>query len=600
MRTKFTLLFTFLTFHFAFSANIIKSPGDTIDVFTEITSFNNSNPLDTVFIDGGTGTLFLKAGPVDDGVYDWNFNEILTSYIVNFSFVNALETISETSKGALVTATRSNPVQERYFWVVYRNLPVKPSIPDGPSNVCAGTNSIFTSFSLNAESYEWIIEPIEAGTLTFDTTNTVTVEWNSSYTGNSVLRVRGLKGEAKGQYSDDKNIIVGTVPGKPTIEGDNFVEIGTTSIYKATSDDTASLSWSLTPDYLATFNQEGNQITVNFAGAGSLLITAYTTNVCGNSSESDGISVKIVDLNALEEKIDSLEAANTELNEKIDKIVADSTQSGAKYRIIIEGLIAEKQVLEDQLILFILKLNEALASNEELTNRIAELEFEKQNLNEQLALLNEQLALLNLQLNDALASNEILSDQIDELQKRILELEDEMLALNEQFEILTGVLNNTLLTVEELSSQIDELENRITDLENEKLSLEEKVSDLESANAILIDQISELESQLEILSQVYILQWEVKEVTTKTFETEIGNFSISLYPNPSPGEIFIDCTEEIKEIKIFDFQGQLVKKIIVNALKSSFKVNRTEMPSGTYFINIETMKGNSKHKIIFQ
>jgi predicted RNase H-like nuclease (RuvC/YqgF family) len=137
------------------------------------------------------------------------------------------------------------------------------------------------------------------------------------------------------------------------------------------------------------------------------------------------------------------------------------------------------------------------------------------------------------------------------------------------------------------------LNNEITSLKEENSSLVKQVSDLEN-------DVAELEEQLSILSQVYILTWDVEDVTTHAFQTEIGNFEISLYPNPSPGEVFISCTEMIEEVRVFNLQGQLLKQFDVNDYETSFTVNRSQMPVGTYLVHIKTAKGNSTHRMVFQ
>lgn len=584
MRKNFLLFILLFSFHLAFSASIIVQPGDTVDVFTELSSANLNDPLDSVFIDDGTGDIFFQAGPTDDGEYNWNLNGGLTSYIVSFSYNYAVVEISASSDGFLVKASRTNPAQERYFWVVYRNLPLKPLVPLGPTAVCAASSAEYKSFSQNAESYEWVIEPLNAGTIEPDTTAIITVNWSAAYTGTATLKVRGVKGEAVGEFSDSLEINVGTVPDKPNIEGYDFVEIGSTLTYK--SDAALPVNWVLSQDDLATAVPNGNELTLTFTGAGTLIIKANVSNQCGESDFSNEIQIRIIDVQSYENEIDSLKAENEILNQKIEEIIADSTQAGINYRNIIEGLNEEKLALEEEINNLEGALSLANDSIQVLLGKIAVLEA--QNL-----VLQEQINDLINQLNDATALNEQLSQINDELSGQLAELQGE-------FETLTGLLNEALGTIEELNTHVIELQDRISELETEKLALQNQISELVSENEELASQISDLEGQLEILSKVYILQWDVTEVVTKTFDTEIGNFSISLYPNPSPGQIFISCTEQMKNIKIFDTAGQLIKGFDVNGNEISFSVNRDEMSPGTYFIKIQTIKGSSTHQIIFQ
>ena len=587
------MVISFFTFQLAHSTTIALKPVDTLDVITEISSNFESDQFDTIAVDSGTSSIYLKAGVSNDGIYSWNINENSSAYVIQFNVNQATVIISDSSKGFLIEVTRTNPYVDRKFWVIYNNLPTKPTIPEGPKSVCKGSSSQYKSSSQNSENYEWKLVPSEAGTLTSDSLGSVLVNWNSIYSGSAEIFVRGIKGEAIGEFSDTITIDIESVPDKPQIAGDIFVEVNSSSICKLTSNNGIPVSWNVAPQNLCTFYSTKDEIALNFLKPGYLFLSAYSTNICGNSEESEILTIRIVDVNSLESKLDSLESENGELNEKIEQVIADSTLAGIKYRNIIDSLVQEKLICSDQLVLlteYIHILNETINN---LRDSITAIIAEKKSLETEL-----QKSLF--QVNELLILNQKLNLQVDSLQIVISELQDEILVLGEQFEILEGVLGNTKAALAELTLELEKCKDKVSELENDKDTLQDQILTLIAVNNALQSQIIELEKQLSILSQVYILQWEVKEVTTKTFETEIGKFSISLYPNPSPGQIFIECSENMKQIEILNFQGEILKSFTLNAKNTSLIVNRTEMPVGTYFIKIETDKGNSLHKLIFQ
>lgn len=593
MKTRFLIIIALFIFQLAHSNNIVVKSGDTIDVITEISSTFESGQFDTIAVDSGTSSVFLKAGANNDGTYSWNINGNSSDYIINFNVSQATVVISESSKGFLIEVTRTEPYVDRKFWLIYMNLPTKPTIPEGPVKVCKGTNSNYTSTSQNSENFDWKIVPSEAGILNSDSLGSVLITWNSNFTGSAEIFVRGIKGEAFGEFSDTLTVSIESVPDKPQIAGDNFVELNTSSIYKLASNNEIPVTWNVAPQNLCTFDAKEDEISLNFLKPGYLFLSGYSTNLCGNSEESEVLTVRIVDINSLEKKLDSLESENGVLNDKINQVIADSTFAGIEYRNIIDSLHQEKLICSEQLVLlteYIHLLNETINNlRDSITSLISE--------NKSLEL---ELQKTLFQLNELFILNQKLNLQVDSLQIVIDELQDEILVFGEQFEILEGVLGNTKAALAELTLELEKYKNKVSELENDNKTLQNQVLTLTADNKSLHDQISELEKQLSILSQVFILQWEVKEVTTKTFETEIGKFSISLYPNPSPGQIFIECSENMKQIEILNFQGEILKSFIVNAKNTSFMVNRSEMPVGTYFVKIETDKGKSLHKMIFQ
>jgi PKD repeat protein len=83
------------------------------------------------------------------------------------------------------------------------SVPVEPALPSGPADVCKGDNNLeyFTFTVPDAISYEWSVNPPEAGAFTgTDTVGTLTV--SGIYAGAMFVHVRAMNGCGGSNYSD--------------------------------------------------------------------------------------------------------------------------------------------------------------------------------------------------------------------------------------------------------------------------------------------------------------------------------------------------------------------------------------------------------------
>ena len=71
---------------------------------------------------------------------------------------------------------------------------------------------------------------------------------------------------------------------------------------------------------------------------------------------------------------------------------------------------------------------------------------------------------------------------------------------------------------------------------------------------------------------------------------------ISVYPNPNQGSFYIAATEKIREVEIFSMSGRLIQVVQTQPL-SKIQV-RVDLPSGSYFIKINTENGFQLKQIL--
>ena len=89
----------------------------------------------------------------------------------------------------------------------------------------------------------------------------------------------------------------------------------------------------------------------------------------------------------------------------------------------------------------------------------------------------------------------------------------------------------------------------------------------------------------------FSIEWLTDGEDTYGYETtpEINNESgLKIYPVPASSEIIVEAPN-LKKIKIFDVQGRLMKKVSCSD-SSSIKIDVSDLPSGTYLVEVKNAK----------
>jgi hypothetical protein len=94
-------------------------------------------------------------------------------------------------------------------------LPVAPNITTGPTSVdnfLVPSSNFTSSASTYATSYEWLLEPAEAGIIS-GTTTSAQVTWSSGFSGTATISARGTNDCGAGTYSQSYAVNVYTSQG---------------------------------------------------------------------------------------------------------------------------------------------------------------------------------------------------------------------------------------------------------------------------------------------------------------------------------------------------------------------------------------------------
>jgi PKD repeat protein len=98
-------------------------------------------------------------------------------------------------------------------YIVVSAVPGTATTPTGPNSLCEDPlNTTYNTTSLpGATSYNWLLEPANAGVITGTSTN-ATVNWDNAFTGTATIKVRGVNACGDGNYSAPLSVVVHEKP----------------------------------------------------------------------------------------------------------------------------------------------------------------------------------------------------------------------------------------------------------------------------------------------------------------------------------------------------------------------------------------------------
>jgi len=240
----------------------------------EFTDLSNPN--------GGTITKWMwNFGDPGSGIYDTSTMQNPTHIYVDPGTYTV--SLSVTNNGTCINTHNRE--------IVVVALPDQAGIPQGDATVCqASAGNIFvTDGALNATSYEWIIDPTEAGTIEgTDTEMSLTIA--DTYTGSAILRVRGINECGTGTVSEALTLdIIGILaapadaPTGPEVV--DLKEVVTTDYAGTEVTGAIGYTWAIDPVDAGELVPNGLALTVNwnteFRGDASI-------SYAGVSDECDG------------------------------------------------------------------------------------------------------------------------------------------------------------------------------------------------------------------------------------------------------------------------------------------------------------------------
>jgi hypothetical protein len=171
------------------SVDVIATPGAICE--------GESTQLEAI-VTGGSGTY----------TYDWTsdpagFSSNMPNPVVTPDFTTTY----------FVEVDDGNAIVNGQVKVVVVHTPEQAATPQGDQTICKGAfQTVYnTGGAEGAESYQWLIEPMEAGAIEGNGLN-ATVTWNEEFTGLVLLTVYGVNNCGEGEASEALEITVTPLP----------------------------------------------------------------------------------------------------------------------------------------------------------------------------------------------------------------------------------------------------------------------------------------------------------------------------------------------------------------------------------------------------
>ncbi|MEJ2594877.1 MAG: PKD domain-containing protein [bacterium] len=230
----------------------------------------------------------LLDGESTDIIVEGNGSEISFGYLPDEGFYTVLAYTDNCD------ITMSGQVE---VWIEFP--PVEPAIPEGQDMVCNTDTTTYSSEGADdADSYDWILEPEEAGILTPDGLD-ATVVWNPGFAGTAEIVVFGINECGDGNLSPALEIQVDAFPA-PEISGEDMVCSGQVETYEATGNTEDSFVWEVFGGMI-TEGDSTNVVMVEWGEVGTGTLSATVTTEAGCEGSSADFEVFIDDCTAIGE-----------------------------------------------------------------------------------------------------------------------------------------------------------------------------------------------------------------------------------------------------------------------------------------------------------
>ncbi len=232
------------------------------------------------FCEGGDGVEITLDGSQQGVNYELYLDSEPTGQIV--AGTGSAITFGEQNVQGIYTCLGStdhcenNMVGNTYIWVIYP--PAEPETPSGPTVQCNNLENVTytTEDVTGATSYEWVLTPSGAGTITGDQ-ETASVTWNEAYTGTAHISVSAVNACFTSSSSDELTVTVNQAP-QPAISGDQEVcdwEAGL--IYTTAAVEGNTYTWETYNGHV-TDGAGTNEVTITWHDPGTGWVKVTETN----------------------------------------------------------------------------------------------------------------------------------------------------------------------------------------------------------------------------------------------------------------------------------------------------------------------------------
>jgi len=221
----------------------------------------------------------------------------------------------------LATGSNGNVMSNLELYVFATSV-AAPSVPDGEQNLCINPeDQIYTTNVMPGYELSWMLEPLEAGTLTSEN-NQVTIMWDDEFVDEAQLSVKASSICAESEYSDPLVIQVNQLP-ELSIETEHAACYGQEFIM--TGDLSGLAPWTVNIEGYGEMQVEESPMEMSWMAMNDSIMTINWVKDANTCMNSNMITVN-VDVN--ESPIVTLEDSTICVNHEI---VLDAGNPGAEY-----------------------------------------------------------------------------------------------------------------------------------------------------------------------------------------------------------------------------------------------------------------------------
>lgn len=259
---------------------------------------------DTIFCQGLASGLYTVPTLPGADSYVWNLSPAAAGSLtgsndtITISWNTAFNGEVSLSVSAVNSICTGNASDSLLIHIL--PVPASPGIPSGDTLLCVNpANTVYTSpVVAGAIAYNWVLLPPVAGLLT-PSGNSVSIDWNDTWTGTASLFTAAVNASCQGPDSDTLLIVIQGLPGQAAVpSGDTLLceGAGNTEYTTAGSAGASSYLWAIIPPAAGSLSGTGDTVLVSWTPGwtGTAGLTVAGNHICGSGSVSDTLFVTLL------------------------------------------------------------------------------------------------------------------------------------------------------------------------------------------------------------------------------------------------------------------------------------------------------------------
>jgi uncharacterized delta-60 repeat protein len=230
----------------------------------------------------------------------------------------------------IATAAACTQQMAGQIYVSMYTSPIQPSAPTGNSNVCSGSTTSYSTFNIPmANTYQWVLEPQEAGTVVPNGVQ-AEVNWSATYAGMANLSLSAANDCGTSLLSSPLAISVNALP-QPVVSGLATVCLDWDVDYQTNANTGSTYSWMVTGGTIVSGAATASvKVNWNTAGTGTLTVVETSASNCTGTSSVFNVAVDpcvgVDEVSVFEQLSIYPNPAENQISVKLNEIAGNNSQ----------------------------------------------------------------------------------------------------------------------------------------------------------------------------------------------------------------------------------------------------------------------------------